>query len=103
MLHQGGHVEFSPFLHVRCIRYRIYQVEILVQQNSEYLPHGPVPLNNNGGENRPASGQIYTYSACISYIHVEGQLLQDGIPHVEAATRAGLLGVQCWQYTQGRD
>lgn len=74
MLHQGRHVEFSPFLYVRCIRYRIYQVEILGQQNSEDLPHVSVPLNNNEGENRPVSGQIYTYSDCIAYIHVEGQL-----------------------------
>lgn len=59
MLHQDEHVEFSPFLYVRCIKYRIYQVEILVQQNSEDLPHVSVPLNNNEGENRPVSGQIY--------------------------------------------
>lgn len=54
------------------IKHRIYQVEILVQQNSEDLPHVSVPLNNNEGGNRPVSGQIYTYSDCIAYIHVEG-------------------------------
>ena len=48
-----------------------------MQQNREDLPHGPVPLNNNGGGTGPVNGQIDTYLACISYIHVEGQLLQD--------------------------
>lgn len=77
------------------IRYRIYQVEILVQQISEDLPHVSVPLNNEG-ENRPVSGQIYQLIPI--QIALRTSTLKDSYCKMESLPLKLRQGQGCWAW-----